>query len=854
MSARRLAHQPALDGIRGIAVLGVLLFHGELLDGGYLGVDTFFVLSGFLITALLLREIDDAARVDLRAFWARRARRLAPALFVTLLATVGYMLFLATPGERASIRGDGVATLLYVANWREIVRSADYFAIFADPSPLDHTWSLAIEEQFYLAWPLLFWLIARRPKHHAARNVAVLSAGGWLASVASSAWWYRESGAQRVYYGTDTRIASMFAGALLAAWFTVRGGTRSRGSRIALEVVACASIVALGAAWTTVRGDDALLYQGGLVASAIGVALVIAAAVDPKRGLVCKVFSWSPLRNLGLVSYGVYLYHWPVFLWIDDSRFDLGPIPLFALRCTCTLAFAIPSYLFIERPVRSGFGTRKLWRRVTPAVALATVAALFAPPTPASRAIADYQGTGGILVVGDSVAHTMFPGFVVNELRSSLVHVPGCRLLAGEITVESQFAGSCDWRTKWSAALQQRDPSVVVVVIGTWDMFDIRLDGSESIVAPGEPEWDEAFAATVGEVIDLLHGDDRQVVFPQIPCVSPEGSLDFDDRSAANVERIRIANEIIRDEVAVRANFAASPDLYARLCPRDRYEESIDGVGIVRYDGVHFTAEGSRSTVRWLLPYLQDRVPNVDLSVDADAMAVLVYGGAMTRDADATIRSRLDAAGIDAIVRAGPGLTLCDFVSLLPDDLGAHHPDVVVLEPALFGISGCTGLMFGLDTEGLDEARLRQLEAFLRDATLAGSRVLVVVPPVPKQIRDRDALERFLTGAEQIFGRYDGVVVTGAAREALGGSAFRRRVACQPSESRRPDLCEDGTAEVRSPDGWNLCAAPDPVIGFPQPCSPDAPGVIRFADSVVTATVALLGVRSPPTDAPRGSG
>ena len=146
----RLTHQPALDGLRGLAVAGVLLFHGGHLSGGFLGVDAFFVLSGFLITSLLLAEARDRGGIALGAFWMRRARRLLPALTCVLLAVAVYAVLLAKPDELATIRGDALATIGYFANWRAIFTSRDYWSLFRQPSPLDHTWSLAIEEQFYL--------------------------------------------------------------------------------------------------------------------------------------------------------------------------------------------------------------------------------------------------------------------------------------------------------------------------------------------------------------------------------------------------------------------------------------------------------------------------------------------------------------------------------------------------------------------------------------------------------------------------------------------------------------------------------------------------------------------------------
>ncbi|WP_421118203.1 acyltransferase family protein [Aquihabitans daechungensis] len=157
----RIAHLPALDGLRGLAVAGVLIYHGGYLTGGYLGVDLFFVLSGFLITSLLLVEHDGSGRVGLEGFWSRRARRLLPALYLFLLGVVVYAAVWARPIDLNQIRGDVYAALLYVSNWWYISQDADYWAISLAPSPLQHLWSLAIEEQFYVVWPLIVVAVLR---------------------------------------------------------------------------------------------------------------------------------------------------------------------------------------------------------------------------------------------------------------------------------------------------------------------------------------------------------------------------------------------------------------------------------------------------------------------------------------------------------------------------------------------------------------------------------------------------------------------------------------------------------------------------------------------------------------------
>ena len=258
-----LRHIPALDGLRGIAVGGVLFFHAGHLVGGYLGVDLFFVLSGFLITSLLLAEWQGSNRIMLGTFWARRARRLLPALFGMLIGVAVYAAVLASPDELHQIRFDALATLAYVANWRAIFVGHGYWAAFATPSPLEHTWSLAIEEQFYLLWPpivvcVLWW------RRGSARALFVVS----LTLAAASAVWMAvkyapNSDPTRVYVGTDTRAPSLLLGAGLAALLVWRGAIRTRRLGQLVETSGWLAAFGLAWAWTHVDGQSSGLTAEG---------------------------------------------------------------------------------------------------------------------------------------------------------------------------------------------------------------------------------------------------------------------------------------------------------------------------------------------------------------------------------------------------------------------------------------------------------------------------------------------------------------------------------------------------------------------------------------------------------------
>ncbi len=261
----KIAYVPGLDGLRGAAVLAVLYFHGSHLQGGFLGVDLFFVLSGFLITSLLLAEGGGSGHIGLAHFWERRARRLLPALGVLLVGVAAYAWLVADAGELHRIRLDGFATMFYVANWRDIFAKSDYFALFSAPSPLEHTWSLAIEEQFYLVWPLVFVglvALARRHPGSTRRRLAGLTLGlsvglGALSGAASLLLTWLQ-GWNRSYYGTDTRAFAILAGAVVASLRVRNGPVRDGWPRRLLEAAGVGGVVVLGFCWAELGFNRAL--------------------------------------------------------------------------------------------------------------------------------------------------------------------------------------------------------------------------------------------------------------------------------------------------------------------------------------------------------------------------------------------------------------------------------------------------------------------------------------------------------------------------------------------------------------------------------------------------------------------
>ena len=353
-ASHRFGYLPGLDGLRALAVMAVLVFHADpsWLPGGYLGVEVFFVLSGFLITTLLLREWRREGTISLTAFWGRRARRLLPALFVLLVATLSFAL-LFEADEVVRLRKDTLAALAYATNWFLIFGDQPYFATIERPSLLQHLWSLAVEEQFYLLWPVAFVALMRVG---GARLAFVITAGGALGSWLLGAWLWDPAGdPSRVYYGSDTRAGGLLAGAALAfALAGARVGTAHRRSWD-IDMLGAGAIGALGLMAWQIEGTSPFLHRGGLTLTAALTATLLFATVHPGANLLTRALEAPGLRWLGTRSYGIYLWHWPIFMVTRPGQdIDLEGAQLFALRLVLTLAAAGISYRLIEEPIRLG--------------------------------------------------------------------------------------------------------------------------------------------------------------------------------------------------------------------------------------------------------------------------------------------------------------------------------------------------------------------------------------------------------------------------------------------------------------------------------------------------------------------
>jgi peptidoglycan/LPS O-acetylase OafA/YrhL len=354
---------PGLDGLRAIAVLAVIAYHEQFgwAPGGLLGVAVFFTLSGYLITDLLLAQWVTDGRIRLRQFWLRRARRLLPALFV-MLALVTAWVTIADRSRLASLRGPVFAALTYTSNWYLIIKNQSYFARFAPPQPLDHLWSLAVEEQFYLLWPWLLLLALLFLRRAGGKSVKWLAIPTVLLAAGSALLMFLlyQPGLDptRVYEGTDTRACGLLVGAALAMIWPSRDGANLKRRVWALDVPAVAGLAIVGFMIARIGQYSPFIYKGGLVVLSLATAAILAAGAVP-GSLVGRALAWAPLRWLGVRSYGIYLWHYPVIVLSSPAN-STEDLPRAAVQVAASIALAALSWKFVEEPVRRGAIGRQL--------------------------------------------------------------------------------------------------------------------------------------------------------------------------------------------------------------------------------------------------------------------------------------------------------------------------------------------------------------------------------------------------------------------------------------------------------------------------------------------------------------
>ena len=568
----RAHYRPQLDGLRAVAVYLVVAFHAGIaaFSGGFIGVDVFFVLSGYLVTKLLLRDFAAAGRINLRRFYARRFRRLLPASFVTLIITAIVFTAIASPSDAASALGGFRSAFLYVANWHFIGQSNDYFAANVNTNPVVHFWSLAVEEQFYVLWPLLLAFAYGMTRRAGDRQFAVLRAVVAVAFVISmvGALHIATTNLNRAYYGTDTRAYELLGGALVAM-----SPAAIDYARRYLRLVNAAGLLGLG---LLVLIGTSFFSIGpitrGIVTVAVTCVLLVALEAHD-RGPHVRLLSSPTAVYLGQVSYGTYLWHWPVIV-VATLVTHLSPWSMFAIACLLGTGLASLSFQVLERPVRQsrfldGFRLPVIacglaislvsGLVIVPAIMKHGHGASTGPgpltlhsgggsgawpvPTPTNldwkailaekpiqpiclgRAVDQctlVHGTGPkVLLMGDSHARMFIPTFEAIAKRDSLTFSaavkPNCPWQIGMQYAAPGLRGACeayqnDWYTR---VVPQLDPDIIVVV-------DRGLDDPQNFVsvqstngrqvAHGSPGYEDALTSGSRQALQRLRRSGRKIL------------------------------------------------------------------------------------------------------------------------------------------------------------------------------------------------------------------------------------------------------------------------------------------------------------------------------------------------------
>lgn len=640
MADRRAGYLPALDGVRGLLMLLFMAYHlgASQLQGAWIGINLFFILSAFLIVRLLVIEHDRHGDIDVLGFYRRRARRLLPALLLVLAAVSVWWGLLGEGEVRRRLGGDVLATLGYVINWRLIAQSDEYFGDRAGASPLRHAWSLAIEEQFYLLVPLLVIALLMLLGRRRLVAVAVLAAATvlatlWTASVAGDPG----TGFARLYYGTDTRAQSLLLGAALGLWSAPRAGRRpirSLPGGLLLAMGAVGLIVTL-VGLVVISPEAPWMYQrGGILLLGLAAAALVLACADDRGSPLTRALGRGPLAHTGRLAYGLYLWHWPVALILLDLLGSDGPVNI-VLGTAVSYLLAHLSYTYVERPVIAR-GVRGLLPTRRPAlvgalpVAAVTAVGLVlvgtAPASPAEQPVAPARDLvagqpehrpgqpSRIAVRGDSVPYYLardFSASAAEGVQIDNLAATGCDLLPEPAVVTEDLLlrdedACARLRETWPTTFEERGDQVLLLFGSPLLILPHRIDG-ETIGLD-----DPAYRRAITDRLDTLReqayaAGAEQVQLVNLPCRRsiPQGlPAEMRDALEENAEfRAEYQDPVqvnaILEDWADRYDDVALLDLDGALCA-DGPREQVGGQTVYG-DDLHFSEEITPTVWRWLL-------------------------------------------------------------------------------------------------------------------------------------------------------------------------------------------------------------------------------------------------------------
>ncbi len=641
-----MGYEPSLDGIRAFSVIAVMLYHANIawLPGGFLGVEVFFVVSGFLITSLLIEEHESTQRIDLKQFWIRRARRLLPALFVMLCATAICVAFYATDSA-PDFRRDVLPSLGYFSNWWQILAvDTPYFAASSLPV-LRHLWSLAVEEQWYLIWPLLFIFVfgAKWMRPKISGVLLLLCSGAIMFATALRFVQDDETRTNFLYLSTITRSSGLLLGAAVALlWRPWRKTSPSSWWKSSVaDALAVASIAVIGVLMATVHVADARLYQGGLAVTTIASAVIIAVVMRPNGLFVKKFFSQELFVKIGRRSYGLYLWHWPIFV-ITRAR-DSGNRLAVALALTIIINEFV--YQYVEIPTRQG-ALGKWWRnrqqlsamhrRLPLLIAAAVVASLgitgvkvvgieardlsidtstanvifSVPTTVASASSLPAASTTSttiaklprkLVIVGDSQAHSLAinkPSGIEETFVITNGSIDGCGVYDRGVGVggtngnfRRNFANCVGFEKKWAKSATTARADVALVVIGAWEVLDLKINGFTFAVKTSPA--DTIFRTQMKRGIDALRSTGATVALLEVACMRPVDSKGGPVPALpqrGDDTRTKHLNDLLREIAAPEDDgvfFVSGPKEW---CSDPKISTSLS----YRWDGVHAYKPGAK--------------------------------------------------------------------------------------------------------------------------------------------------------------------------------------------------------------------------------------------------------------------
>jgi peptidoglycan/LPS O-acetylase OafA/YrhL len=630
----RLPYVPGFDGLKALALLAVLAFHQgyDLVRGGFLGISSFFTLSGFLIATLLLAEWAQEGRVSLFRFWERRARRLIPPAVVVLAVVVGLQTTLRV-GAGPGFRGDVLAAAGQVLNWRFAFGGEGFASVLTDPSPVQHFWSVSIAAQVFLLFPLAFvgtMRVAGRRWRVAGTAFGLAAAASFLAAAMTAD---RAGNDGFAYYGTHTRIGEVLVGVVLA--YAVlsprfRRITETPQGAVVLRYGPLAALAGLAWLWSTTSLYSSDLFHGITALNALLTALVVLAVTTP--GPATTALGSLPLRTIGKISFAAYLVHWPIFLLLDEDRTGLDSHLLFMARVAVTMAVAALSTVVLERPIRYRLAVprHQLGLALGTSLALVGAAALVLPEQPppdVSLTIDNGDGPGDleavvpatgndeivrIALVGDGLAATLTPGLETwnadqadQQARVDTHVAPGCPISApGPVRLAGETVGEgidcVGFGPRLPKLLDASEADAIVVVGGLADLGDREIDRKWRHI--GDPVFDDWLADRYDDLADTLARRDVPVLWATYPHVrlAPGNDGNGDWTTVADNDPLRVErlNQIIHDTVAGRDDFS--------LVDLDAWTQDLPGGGAFgtryRLEGRDLTEAGADAAARWLVP------------------------------------------------------------------------------------------------------------------------------------------------------------------------------------------------------------------------------------------------------------